>query len=145
MKKILFIFTILTASLSSFYIHVFSIEWLEKWIASQMHGMQVYTSWDVRYIAAITSLEYGIGVFLLYFLIREKLNKINKVLRSIILSLLLLAVQGSLFRQPVMDYVIGNPLYITLIQNGFKWIIWMIISFITVFGYEFSIKKEINS
>jgi hypothetical protein len=39
-----------------------------------------------------------------------------------------------------MDYVVGNPLHVVLVQNGFKWLVWLLMSFLVVFGFELAIK-----
>lgn len=36
-----------------------------------------------------------------------------------------------------MDYIIGNPLNVVLVQNAFKWLVWLLMSFFIVYGYEF--------
>ena len=141
MKIFLLIILAITASLSGFIIHVITVEWLPTWIASQMNGVELKPSWAVRYVAAITSIEYGAATIILYALAREKLIKFGLAKASIILSALLLALNALLIRQPFMDYLIGNPIQIVIVQNLFKWLTWIILSFIIVYGYEFINKK----
>lgn len=94
----------------------------------------------VRYIAGITSLEYGIAAIALYYLGRNKLISFGKFKAVLLFSILLMAIHGAFFRQPFMDYVVGNPVHVVLVQNSFKWLVWFLMSFCVVFGFEFVIK-----
>jgi hypothetical protein len=144
MKYFLLLILAVIASLTGFVVHVFTVEWLPDWISSQMQGTEVKPSWAVRYVAGITSIEYGIASIVLYHLARDKLIKFGKLKASIYLTLLLLALNAMLIRQPLMDYLIGNPLHVVIIQNIFKWLSLILLAFITVYGYEF-IKAKFNS
>jgi hypothetical protein len=134
------------ASLAGFVIHVFTVEWLPEWLGSQMQGVELQASWAVKYVAAVTSIEYGVAVIFLYYLSRDKLLIYGKFKASIYLSIALLALNAMLFRQPFMDYVIGNPINVVLVQNGFKWLSWIAMSFIVVYGFELikSMTKDNN-
>ncbi len=144
MKYFLLLILAIIASLTGFVVHVFTVEWLPDWISSQMQGIEVQPPWAVRYVAGITSIEYGIATIVLYHLARDKLIKFGKLKASFYLSLLLLALNAMLIRQPLMDYLIGNPLHVAIVQNAFKWLSLIMMSFITVYGYEF-IKAKFNS
>ncbi len=144
MKYFLLLILAITASLTGFIVHVFTVEWLPDWIGSQMQGIELQPSWAVRYVAGITSIEYGIAAIVLYHLARDKLIQFGKLNASIYLSLLLLALNAMLIRQPLMDYLIGNPIHVVIVQNIFKWLSLIMLSFITVYGYEF-IKARFNS
>lgn len=136
MKTLLLLILAILASLGGFIVHVISAEWLPEWIASQMQGLQVQPSWDVRYLAAVTSIEYGLAAIGLYFLGREKLLSLGKLKAALIFSVLLMAIHGVFIRQPLMDLAIGNPLHVSLVQNTFQWLPWIIMAFVTVYGYE---------
>ncbi len=144
MKYFLLLVLAIIASLTGFVIHVFTVEWLPGWIGSQMQGIAIQPSWALRYVAGITSIEYGIATIVLYHLARDKLMQFGELKAAVYLSLLLLALNAMLIRQPLMDYLIGNPLHVVIIQNIFKWLSWIMLSFITVYGYEF-IKAKFNS
>ncbi len=137
MKYFLLLILAIIASLTGFVVHVFTVEWLPDWISSQMQGIEVKPSWAVRYVAGITAIEYGIATIVLYHLARDKLIQLGKLRASVFLSILLLALNAILIRQPLMDYLIGNPLIVVVVQNGFIWLSWILLSFITVYGYEF--------
>ena len=137
MKQLSFFLLVVIASLAGFIVHVIAVEWLPSWIGSQMQGVELKPSWAVRYIAGMTSVEYGFAILILYHFSRDKLLSYGKFKASMFLSALLLALQALLIRQPLMDYLIGNPLHVVIVQNGFIWLSWIILSFITVYGYEF--------
>ena len=145
MKALLLIILAIIASLAGFIVHVTTVEWLPLWIGTQMQGLQVQPSWDVRYIAAITSVEYGLAAIGLYYLGRDKLLRIGKFKSALLFSVLLLAIHGVFVRQPLMDFVIGNPLHVTFVQNAFQWLPWILTAFITVYGYELITKLMNNN
>ena len=129
------------ASLSSFVVHVGTVEWLPTWIGNQMQGLQIQASWEVRYIAAITSIEYGIAALALYYFAREKLLCFGVAKASLIFSILLTSIHGAFIRQPLMDFMVGNPIEVVLLQNSFKWLVWFLMSFVVVFGFELIAEK----
>ncbi|MCP3922077.1 MAG: hypothetical protein GY714_05760 [Desulfobacterales bacterium] len=141
--KIFLIFVIaIVASMSSFVVHIATVDWLPVWIGNQMQGINIQPSWSVRYVAAVTSVEYGLAGIVLYSLAREKLLVFGTFKTAIIFSILLASIHGAFVRQPLMDYLVGNPMHVALVQNAFKWLIWLIMSFVIVYGYEFIVKRN---
>jgi len=140
MKYFLIFIVAVAASASSFIIHVATVEWLPSWVSGQMQGLSIQPSWDIRYIAGITSLEYGVAAIALYYLARDKLIGFGKFKEALVFSVLLMAIHGAFLRQPFMDYVVGNPVHVVLVQNLFKWLVWLLMSFFVVFGFEFVTK-----
>ncbi len=136
MKYLGFLIVAVLASSCSFLIHLFSAEWLMSWVAEQMKDHSVTPSWNVRNIALFTSIEYGIAAVIMYQLMRDKLIQHGRFIAIIIFAILLTAIHGALFRQPFMDFVVGNPLHVTLVQNIFKWLVWLLISVVVVNGVE---------
>jgi len=130
------------ASSCGYVVHVFSAEWLQNWVAQIMEGREVSTSWDVRYFALFTSLEYGISAVVLYWLIRDKIIQLGQFKAFVILSLLLASLHGALIRQPLMDFVIGNPIEVAVVQNAFQWLVWILMSFVVVYGLERVMRKH---
>lgn len=145
LKRILLIIAIsIASSFVGFVLHVYFTEFFFSFIEKELENISVTPSWDVKYLAAVSSVETGIGITILYYLIKDKLPFKNTFLRGGILSLILLAVMGRLIRQPLMDYAIGNTLYVSVMQNITSWIVWFAICFITIFLYDkylFEIKK----
>lgn len=136
MKYLQYLTMAALASSLGFIVHVFSAEWVQGWVEQIMQGRSVTPSWDVRYIAMLTSLEYGVSTIVLYWLIRNKVIKYGKFKAFITLSLLLTALHGALVRQPLMDYIIGNPVEVVLVQNALKWLVWILMSLVVVYGSE---------
>lgn len=90
----------------------------------------------MKYLAAITSIETGFGIIILYHFIHKSLPSKNSFYKGIILWLLLLAIMGRLVRQPLMDYAIGNTAYVSLLQNISSWLVWFFICTITTTLYD---------
>ena len=136
MKIILILVIAALASFSGFLVHVFTVEWVPEWISTQMQGLEVKPSWDVRYVAAITSVEMGVGALGLYYFGRHRFIQMGRLKSVLLFSALLLALNGLLIRQPLMDVVIGNPWHVAVVQNAFIWLSWILLAFIVVYGYE---------
>ncbi len=129
------------ASSISFLVHVLTIEWLPQWISNQMQGIETVPSWHVKYIALISSIEYGLAAIAIYHFARNHLIKFGRLKAFMLFSMLLASINGSLIRQPLMDFIVGNPLNVALVQNFFKWLVWIAMSFVVVYGYEIFIKQ----
>ena len=143
-KIFLLLVVVLAASLSSFFVHVFTAEWLPTWIGGQMDGRELKSSWAVRYAAGVTSVEYGVAAVALYHLSRNAILRFGKFRAAIIYSILLAAIHGAFIRQPLMDYLIGNPLQVVVVQNLFNWLVWLLMAFIVVYGYEITMRVGAN-
>ena len=130
------------AAATGFVIHVASQDWLESWVSAQMQGHQVAASWDVRYLALVTSLEIGVGLVILYALVRSALPAKSSVGRGLMLAILLLAVMGRLVRQPVMNLAIGNPLPVVAVQDGTIWLLWLCVCLVVAAGYDFLVPRH---
>lgn len=116
---------------AGFVAHVFSVEVITPYVASVMAGRHVAPSWDVRIPAALSSIEQGIALALLYLLLRSSLPSLGTLWRGVLVGLLALALHGALVRQPMMDLLIGNPLGIVAVQDGMTWLIWLAMGLIT--------------
>lgn len=114
-----------------FALHVFGAEVVTRYVAAQMAGRQVTPSWDVRIPAALSSIEQGIAVALLYLLVRSGLPALGTIRRGLLVGLLSLALGGNLLRQPMMNLLIGNPLAVVAVQDGITWVIWLAMGLIT--------------
>ena len=132
----------ISAAVVGFVIHVGSQGFVKAWVYSRMHGHAVTPSWDVRYIALLTSLEIGIAVVFLYALFRKALPQTRSVVRGLILGVLLLAAQGSLFRQPLMDFIIGNPISVVAVQDGITWVLWLVMCAVAAITFDGVAKNQ---
>ena len=126
MRYFFIVLVAMVASLSGFFVHVISVEWLPNWVANQMQDFTIKSSWDVRYIAALSAIEYGLAAVGLYLLSRPRLIKVGILNAALIFSVLLASIHGAFIRQPVMDYIIGNPIHVVIVQNAFQWLIWLL-------------------
>lgn len=113
------------SALFGFAVHLFSSEIVTPYVASVMAGRQVTPSWDVRIPAALSSIEQGIALGLVYLAVRACLPGIGTVRRGLLVGLLALALSGSLVRQPLMNLLIGNPPAVVAAQDGVTWFIWL--------------------
>ena len=126
----------IAAAVVGFIIHVASQEFVRTWVYTRMHGHAVTPSWDVRYVALLTSLEIGVAVVWLYALFRRTLPQTRSLFRGLLLGVLLLAAQGSLFRQPLMDFIIGNPISVVAVQDGVTWVVWLVMCAVAALTYD---------
>lgn len=122
--RIAFLLAAVAGAVTGFAIHLSTQTWIQGWVAQHMAGRSVGPSWDVRLLAAATSLEVGVATVFIYVLLRRSVPGLPTVVRGAILAALLLAVTGRLFRQPVMDLAVGNPLAVVLVQDGVAWLTW---------------------
>lgn len=122
--RVAFFVAAIAGAATGFAIHLATQAWVREWVASQMTGRSVAPSWDVRFLAAATSLEVGLATAFVYVLLRKALPGWPTISRGALLAAVLLAVSGRLLRQPVMDLAIGNPLPVVLVQDGVAWLTW---------------------
>lgn len=123
---------ILTAAFG-FAAHVFAAEIVEPYVASVMAGRHVAPSWDVRVPAALTAIEPGVALIILCLLLRHALPSAGTFARGLTAGLLALALSGRLVRQPMMDFLVGNPLNVVAVQDGIVWLIWLGMGLIAAF------------
>lgn len=124
------------AGATGFLIHLATQAWVQSWVSEHMQGIQVVASWDVRYFALATSLEVGIGLVILYALVRRAMPVKSAALRGLLLGVVLLAVMGRLFRQPAMNLAIGNPLSVVAVQDGVSWVLWLAAAVVAAVVFE---------
>jgi xanthosine utilization system XapX-like protein len=121
---------------TGFAIHVASQSRVQAWVDSHMQGHAVTPSWEVRYVALATSLEAGIALVILYALVRTALPVKSSLARGLLLGVLLLAVMGRLFRQPVMNLIVGNPFSVVVVQDGVSWVLWLCMCVVVALAYD---------
>ncbi len=89
--------------------------------------------------AALSSIEIGIALVILYALLRRATPGLNIAVRGIVLGLLALAIHGELIRQPLMNLVIGNPIDVALAMAAGPWITSIAMGLVLAFTYEWLI------
>lgn len=141
-KKLMwFALGVIVASLVGIAVHVCTLEWVLPWVARQMGDKPRLSSWQVRDLAIFTSIEYGIAVLVIYLLAREKLQPLGKLRTTLVFAVLLLMLNGEFIRQPLMDYAIGHLLSVVLLENGMKWLLWLLVSATIVYGCEWRLSQ----
>lgn len=121
-------------SLTGFCLHVLDAEIVEKWLTGQPMGLSY--SLPVTLLAALTSIEVGGGLVVLYGLIRPMLIRQSLLARGGVITLLMLAIKGSLLRQPLMDQIVGGLGWMTLIRDLIPWLNWGLMCLVLVRSYE---------
>lgn len=124
------------AAAAGFSFHVVASEKASHWITKEMQGRSLRTSRNVIFPAAITSLEMGVGLAIFYALVRDHLPFGNPFLRGVTVGLLVLVMTGKLFRQPIMNWIIGNPMKVVLVQDGVTWLSWLLTTTVLAVVYE---------
>ncbi|MES0884687.1 hypothetical protein [Roseibium sp. SCP14] len=124
------------AAAGGFVIHVFTVEWIHEWVAGQMAGKTVQSSWDVRIPAAISSIEIGLALTFCYGLLKYRFPGLRWWIGGLGLGCLMLAVQGRLIRQPLMNWLVGNPVEVVLVQDGIAWLTWLVMALTVAFVVE---------
>ena len=138
------IIIIFLSSFLGFLCHYINVEYFYDYIAQYMEQNNIeinpYNE-KIKYIAFLSSIEYSISCMLIYVLMRKTLNafKFSLIKKIIIFSALIISIHGNLIRQPIMDYIIGNPLNIVFQQNILIWLTWIIMSIVIIVGLEFFI------
>lgn len=120
----------LLSSIAGFCLHVFSAEWLQHWIAARMEGRAMVSSWDVRVPAAISAIEIGLGASLTYWLLRSRFPALGWARGGLCLAGLILMIKGNLIRQPLMNFLVGNPVEVVAVQDGMVWLTWAVMGWI---------------
>jgi hypothetical protein len=130
---------ILASSAALFFTHKFAADRLPQWLGEQMVGVEIkrlpYGS-EVVIPATLTTVEYGIALFLLYLALRRSLPAASAFSRSLALAALSLALGGNLVRMPMMQLVVGNPLHVVLVQHGAVWLPYIVGSLMLTYCYE---------
>lgn len=119
---------------TGFLIHVLTVDVIQNWLFGEFIGTS-YTP-GVMLLAAITSLEVGVGLTLLYCLVRHALQQQTRALRAVSIAAILLAVQGILARQLLMDQIVGGFTWQSFVSDLLRWPTWIGMCFVLVWAYE---------
>jgi hypothetical protein len=129
-----YIFVALLTCMTGFVLHVLDASFLQKWLSGQPAGLD--HSWSIVLVAAVTALEAGIGLTILYRLIRDRLIAYGVVGRGVRIALILLATQGRLFRQLFMDQTVAGFSWPLVVHDATPWLIWGSMCVVLVATYE---------
>ena len=136
----------IAAAVAWFFVHKPIADHIDLWVSEHMAGQpdikrQPY-GLEVIIPATLSSIEYGIAMVVLYWLVRKATPTLSTLPRALCVFLLSLAIGGELMRFPVMQLVIGNPLGVTLVQHAALWLPYFAASLAVAFSYEALLKCE---
>jgi hypothetical protein len=132
--------TTIAAAAAWFFVHKPIADHIDQWVGEHMAGQPDVKrppyGLEVVLPATLSSIEYGMAMFVLYGLVRRAAPTLSPLARALCVFLLSLAVGGQLLRFPVMQLVIGNPLWVTLVQHAGGWLPYLAASLVVAFSYE---------
>src|SRR5437868_4664010 len=122
MRKILqILLPTIAASAAGFFPHKLFADWLPQWVASHMEGVQIkFPPYGPEVVvpAALSYVEPGLAYLAAYVLVRKATPSSSVLVRALLVAALCLGLEGSIVRMPLMQLVIGNPLWVTLVQHA---------------------------
>jgi hypothetical protein len=139
-KPIQFTVAAVAASAAGFAVHKVFADRLPAWVSAHMGNTQIKLppyGPEIVVPAALTSLESGVAYLAAYLLVRRATPQRSVLLRSLLVAALCLALRGSLLRMPVMQLLIGNPVWVTLVQHAGAWAPVVAASLVVSYAYEF--------
>ena len=126
------------ASAVGFVIHVTDQNIVPPWVQRQMRGVPSAgppAGWTFA-AAALSSIEIGAGYAILYALLRLATPTLRPIARGLLTGTLALALGGQLIRQPLMNWIIGNPIYVTLAMAVGPWLTSLAMGVVLALSYE---------
>ena len=105
--------------------HIYLLKIISPVIAERMQGVVIQKppySVVITTIAYITFVFPAIGTVLVYYFIQDVFPGKSRVVKGVLFGLLILLVKGELLRQPIMNFIVGNPIKITLLQQSQVWL-----------------------
>lgn len=84
-------------------------------------GVPTYNTF-IQTISYLTKPEEAIGVAIVYYLIGDRLPTQSRIIRGVILSLILLLVDGQLIRQLLMNLLLPNTWKEALLFQSQVWL-----------------------
>jgi hypothetical protein len=116
---------IIVSSVVGLFVHVYLTSLINPIVSQEMRSHVIDTppyGMLVNSLSFITALMPAIGVVLLYEFTSYRLPGKTRLLRGFVMGLLLLLVKGELLRAPIMNVMVGNPFWISALQQSEVWI-----------------------
>ncbi len=82
--------------------------------------------------AYITMLVPILVIAIIYRMLGHHLPGNNVFIKGIVLGCLLLLIKGELLRQPLMNVLVGNPVWLALLQQSHVWLSNLVLGLIVV-------------
>lgn len=122
----LIILSTIIAGLVGMGVHIFLSSHLQTIIATAMAGKEIlhppYPS-SIKIWAFLTALLPALGTSIIYYLLLPYLRRFQlPIVRGILFTALMLFAEGALIRQPIMNILVGNPVWLALLQQGGIWL-----------------------
>ncbi len=119
-----FLLAAAVASAVGFAIHVVDQLIVPAWVQRQMRGVPSAgpPAGGTLVAAALTSIEIGAACCILYALLRSATPTLRPIPRGLLAGVLILAIGGQLIRQPLMNWLIGNPPRVVLAMAAGPWL-----------------------
>jgi RimJ/RimL family protein N-acetyltransferase len=127
------------ASFVGFAVHRFFADRLPAWVSQQMEGVQIKMppyGPEVVVPATLSSLESGVAFVVAYALLRRATPTLGVLVRALLLAGLCLGMQGAMLRMPLMQLVVGNPVWVTVVQHAAIWLPFLLESLAVALAYE---------
>ncbi|RQP21158.1 hypothetical protein [Piscinibacter terrae] len=129
----------IAASAAGFLPHKLFADWLPHWVGAHMEGVQIKVppyGPEVVVPAALTYIEPGLAYLAAYVLVRKATPTSSVFVRALLVAALCLGLEGSIVRMPLMQLVIGNPLWVTLLQHAGIWVPYVAASLVVAYTFE---------
>ncbi len=128
------------ASVVGFTVHKAFADRPPAWVSAQMGSTQIKLppyGPEIVVPATLTSLELGVAYLAAYLLVRRATPDRSVFLRALLVAALCLALHGSLLRMPLMQLLVGNPVWVTVVQHAGTWAPVVAASLVVAYAYEF--------
>lgn len=108
-----------------FFIHVALGSTVQAVVAENMKGVAILKPPYgplITSIAGLTALIPALFSLVLYMVIRKQIPGKAPLIKGLFFGALILLLKGQLIRQPLMNYLVGNPLWVVVLQQSEIWL-----------------------
>lgn len=129
------------ASTAAFFTHIYLDGALSSKIVASMRQNPVIMPpypFHITAIAFITSFIPTVAVFIIFTVLYGRIPGGGPLTKSLLFWILLLAVKGDLIRFPLMNVLVGNPVWLALLVQVDAWISNLILCLLLGFGIHFA-------
>lgn len=120
-------------------VHIKLQHFCVQYVSTHMEGVTVA---HAPYNTFITSMAYltfvvqALVVCFAYYLVRDYMPCKSAFGRGCLFGLFIMLMNGELLRQPFMNYLVGNPVLVILVQQGQVWISTLVASIVIAWVLE---------
>jgi hypothetical protein len=132
---------VIAASAAAFFMHVYLDGALTSKIETTMRQNPVVMPpypFYITAIAFITSFIPTAAVMIIFSVLYERIPGRGPLSKSFLFWILLLAVKGDLIRFPLMNVLVGNPVWLALLVQVDAWISNLVLCLLLGFGIHFA-------